>query len=562
MASIMRPYFLNFNKYVFSHHGRRCLCRNYSKHLPSTAEQQDVVDQIFPDIEGSPKPVPANYFKMTRGRKQKSEKVLGGNEVHKSGHIIIECKNKDLNHYINQKYNKFNAIPLATKGWNHRLSKGDYFKINIYPDKEKRESVFWVDGLDSFESLGLDNRITEALKKMGITKPTHIQASGIPAVLNSQNVLLAGETGCGKTLAYLLPVVQEILRWRAVSQHRKFNTPLALVLTPGRELAYQIGDVVNNLAKELMFDFEVMVGGHMKRLITHPNFRPVDLFVSSIGAAGKLTTSGLYNMSYVRHIVMDEADTCMDDSFSDYVVRYLKKFPISYGRDQTDNESLPPFCQLTLVSATMPTSLPMILEDIIVPESLVKVETPRLHQVLVHVPQMFLRLGQSEKPSKLLELAKRNMAKEIPTIIFSNRSKVCDWVSMFLNENGISCVNLNGDMPTDIRRGVFDQFQRGFVDVISCTDIASRGLDTVRAKHIINYDFPIYMADYIHRCGRVGRVGHTENCHITNFVSNEKEVELAQKVETAVRTMSVLPNVNGNITRVIQHKKMKYENII
>ncbi|KAG8244666.1 hypothetical protein J6590_017611 [Homalodisca vitripennis] len=125
-------------------------------------------------------------------------------------------------------------------------------------------------------------------------------------------------------------------------------------------------DVVNNLAKELMFDFEVMVGGHMKRLITHPNFRPVDLFVSSIGAAGKLTTSGLYNMSYVRHIVMDEADTCMDDSFSDYVVRYLKKFPISYGRDQTDNESLPPFCQLTLVSATMPTSLPMILEDIIV----------------------------------------------------------------------------------------------------------------------------------------------------------------------------------------------------
>uniref|UniRef100_A0A1B6KUR4 RNA helicase n=1 Tax=Graphocephala atropunctata TaxID=36148 RepID=A0A1B6KUR4_9HEMI len=561
MASISRP--CSLSKYVYSFHRLKILSSSFRKCMSTTAEHQDVINQIFPDVEGSPQDVPNNYLKRPRARKQESEKVHEVEEkVLKSGHVIIQCKNNALNHYVNQKYNKFDPIPLASKGWNHKLSRGDFFKINIYHDIKQRENVFWVDGLESFEGLGLDQNVVEALKKMGMTKPTHIQASGIPAVLKHQNVLLAGETGSGKSLAFLLPLVQQILRWRTVTPHRKLNTPLALVLTPGRELAYQIGDVVNELAKELRFDFEVVVGGHMKRIISHPNFRPVDLFVSSTGAASKLTTSGVYNMSYVRHIVLDEADTVMDDSFSDYIVRYLRKFPISYAKSSKNTEGLPEFCQLTLVSATMPTSLPTILGDIIMPESLVKVETPRLHHVLVHVPQMFLRLGQSEKPPKLLELVKKNAAKEIPTIIFSNRSKVCDWVSMFLNENGVSCVNLNGDMPTDIRTGVFDQFQRGFVDVISCTDIASRGLDTVRAKHVINYDFPIYMADYIHRCGRVGRVGHTNNCLITNFVSGTKEVELAQKVESAVRTMSVLPNVNGNITRVIHHKMMKNNNTV
>ncbi|XP_054261184.1 probable ATP-dependent RNA helicase DDX28 isoform X2 [Macrosteles quadrilineatus] len=526
------------------------------------AEEQDVIDNIFPDVKGTAQPIPKNYFKKSKnlrsGKFENDPKNNSPGELaNNSKHAIIECKHKRLNHYINQKYDKLAAIPLASKGWFNKEARGDYFKINILPE-DKRNDVFWFDGIDSFGCLGLDKNIVETLEKLGFSKPTYIQAFGIPEVLNNQNTLLAGETGCGKTLAYLIPLVQEIMRWRTFTPNRKLNCPLAIVLVPGKELTFQIADVADRLAKELLFDIEVAVGGHTKRMISHPNFRPVDLFVCSIGAARKLTAAGIFNMSYVRHVVLDEADTCLDDSFNESLVNYLKYFPISFGKHPGDEVNrLPQFSKLTLASATMPTSIAPILGKIIQPESLVTVESPRLHQVLVHVPQIFHRLGQSQKPPKLLELAKKNAKQGRPTIIFSNRSKVSDWVSMFLNENGISCVNLNGDMPVDIRAGRFDQFQRGFVDFLSCTDMVSRGLDTIRAKHVLNYDFPVYMADYIHRCGRVGRVGHIDNCMITNFVASDSEIELVRKIETAVRTMKVLPNVNANITRVIHHKIMK-----
>jgi len=187
----------------------------------------------------------------------------------------------------------------------------------------------------------------------------------------------------------------------------------------------------------------------------------------------------------------------------------------------------------------------------------VRVTSNQVHRLLPHIPQKFYRLGKSQKAAQLLAMIKNNVAKEHPVIIFSNKSSTCDWISMFLNENGVKCVNLNGKMPRDIRTGKLNSFQSGVVDVISCTDIGSRGIDTVRVKHVINYDFPLYMADYIHRCGRTGRVGSAEGCHVSNFISGVREVELVQKIEIAARKMDVLPNVNGNITRTIQHRAMK-----
>nr|CAD7265710.1 unnamed protein product [Timema shepardi] len=304
-----------------------------------------------------------------------------------------------------------------------------------------------------------------------------ISCLGVPTILSEKNTLLAAETGCGKTLAYLLPVIQQILSLQHQVPEDKLNSPLALVVTPNRELATQIG------------------------------------------------------FHHIPGVVADNANT--------------KRV------------------QLSLISATMPTSLPEILGEVVAlakalavlsstvedeeievrisMDSLVKVTTSHLHMLLPHVPQKFMRLGRTQKPEQLLKLVKADSANKEPVIVFSNKATTCDWVSMFLNENGVKCVNFNGEMAYVLRQGKFKQFQDGEVNVIACTDIGSRGLNTIRVKHVINYDFPLYMADYIHRCGRTGRVGSSKDGHVTNFVAGDLEVNLVQEIESSARPRHDIP---------------------
>lgn len=194
--------------------------------------------------------------------------------------------------------------------------------------------------------------------------------------------------------------------------------------------------------------------------------------------------------------------------------------------------------QLTLCSATIPTNITEALQNIVPPESLEHVTVDKLHHVMDHVPQKFLRVHRSDKPFELLKLVKDSVKRKESVMIFSNKASTSDWVSLFLNDNNMECANLNGDMPFKIRQGIFKQFQDNFFDVISCTDIASRGLNTLKVKHVINYDFPLHTADYIHRAGRTGRLGGYQDCRVTNLVCSAREVEIVKKIEVCfVRKM-------------------------
>uniref|UniRef100_A0A2S2NQZ6 RNA helicase n=1 Tax=Schizaphis graminum TaxID=13262 RepID=A0A2S2NQZ6_SCHGA len=456
--------------------------------------------------------------------------------------IVIKCKRKNLNHERNQKYDKFKEIPLASKGWKNKKAKDDYFTIHIYNDDylpQSRKNLY------EFNNTGLSQSILRILKQHGITIPSQIQALGIPSILKGKNTLLAAETGCGKTLAYLTPIIQQILAYKEkVKFNNQFNSPLALVIVPGRELADQIGEIANWFTEDLPLNVKVITGGHTKRLIVNPVFEENDIVIATLGALSKLTNTGIYSMRYVRHVVLDEADTLMDDSFNELMTRFLSRFQFK-GRNENSN-----LTQLLLVSATMPTSLSDILGDIIDMDCLNKIKTDKLHAILPHVQQKFIKINLGEKPSNLLLHAKKLAKSNTPTIIFCNKSSTCDWATMFLNENGIEAVNLHGDMPYEIRLGKFKKYQDGIVNIMVCTDVGSRGLNTIRTKHIINYEFPSYIADYIHRCGRTGRLNAGTDGKVTNYISTNNDSELVQKIELAARTMKSLPNVNGNITKI------------
>lgn len=202
----------------------------------------------------------------------------------------------------------------------------------------------------------------------------------------------------------------------------------------------------------------------------------------------------------------------------------------------------------------MQTNTDEVFRDIIDTDTLKKVVSSDLHKVLPYVTQKFLRSNKADRPENLLRIVKSELAKKRPVIVFSNKSATCDFVSIFLNNNGIDCVNVNGDMLMQIREGRYAQFQNGEVNVLSTTDCIGRGLNTLRARHIVNFDFPVHVSDYIHRCGRIGRLGSNKNCYITNFVSSLYELDLVRQIEMSARTNNQLENVNANIRKIIMTK--------
>lgn len=297
----------------------------------------------------------------------------------------------------------------------------------------------------------------------------------------------------------------------------------------------------------------MVVGGHTKQVMRNPEFEDIDILVGSMGVLSKLTTTGIYRMSAVKHVVLDEADTLLDDSFNEKLCYYLSRF--SFVKD----------VQLVLVSATMPTNTEDVFRNIIDTDTLTKVVSTDLHRILPYVTQKFIRMNKSQRAENLLRIVKAEVQKKRPVIVFSTKSSTSDYVAIMLNENGVDCINLNGDMLKKIRDGRFEKFQNGEVSVLSTTDCIGRGLNTVRARHIVNFEFPVHISDYIHRCGRIGRLGSDKNCVITNFVSSEFELDLVRKIETSARTTGMLEDVNANINKIITDKiertLQRYENL-
>ncbi|XP_030384165.1 probable ATP-dependent RNA helicase DDX28 [Scaptodrosophila lebanonensis] len=470
---------------------------------------------------------------------------------------LITCRRTQFNLLQHERADaKFGTLELCSKGWLHHKSKGDHFILNATVTQEQLTQE--MQGLDDFVStsrLEFHQQLLDNLRnELGIQQLTGIQTKAIPIVYDSFHALIAAETGCGKTLAYLLPVVEKLLQRRSDTVERRFNTPRVLILTPGRELATQIANVAEKLCKDTDIKVKALLGGNTKQLMLTPEFEDIDILVATLGAVSKLVTTGIYRMEQVRHVVLDEADTLLDDSFTDKLCYFLRRFPFHKNHVQ-DAHTVG--TQLLLASATMPTNTREILERIIDVETIRDVVSPHLHHLMPHVKQKFLRMAKADRPANLLSLAKRECDKHRPLIIFSNKSATSDYVSIFLNNSGINCLNLNGDMLMKIRLGRFEQFQRGECDVLSTTDVGSRGLDTTRARHVVNFDFPLHVSDYIHRCGRIGRVGDLSHSMVTNFISSRREISVVQRIEHAARTGGLLPNVNANIKNIINKRIME-----
>lgn len=471
-------------------------------------------------------------------RKGKNVAINDRMEDQKSKIPIVKCKKKMYDFYKSNIRTKEKPT-LASHGWKNKKTRDDHFFIYPYGNDEEKMNEE-VD-FKTFNDLGLSTSLCDNLENLGIYKPLHIQNIGIPKILQGSNVLLAAETGCGKTLAYLLPLITKILIWKQNNVQRTLNTPLGLIVTPSRELTVQIALELIRISKHLDIKTKLITGGKTKKMILNPPVDHVDVLVCSFGVVSKLTTFGVYNLSLLRYVVLDEADALFHHTFQEKLQVFIKKLPIAYEYDTT-TDAFPKAAQFILVSATIPSRMDIVLNGILNTNSLEHVTTEKLHKILV--PQKFIRLIPSQKPVELLKYIKPKVRNKERVIIFSNRNSTSYWLSLFLRECGIEATNLSGDMSLEVRRGKYGEFLNGKTLVLSTTNGGSRGLDTVMVNHILNYDFPLDTSSYIHRCGRTGRVGTKGDSRVTNFVCKVTEVVVVQKIEMAARKMKPIPIFN------------------
>jgi len=492
-------------------------------------------------------PVPVQQRALRRHRSLKKLARDMDREKLKDKPLIISTKRKELNHKLSQTYGKFSTLPLVSSGWYHRKSFGDHF--TIYPFKQMEATGYMKDKKKiGFNNYDLEPELVTALGTCGFSTPTNIQHEAIPQMLQhmEHHHLIAAETGNGKTLAFLIPVINQILRCKAFEEEGEVlkNAPLALIITPGRELADQIGVVARGLCQQLGLKVIVAKGGQDK----HPR-GPLDILIGSFGGIQTLFERNFYKKARLSRVVIDEIDTMIDDTFKDMLLDFMKNCDVS-GQNLTG-------FGITMAGATFPTNFDNYLGDILDPEDVLKVSTNSIHMMLYHVRQKFIRVPPSKKTDYLMEIIKDIDLSKSKVLIFSNKIPSAVFVEKYLQEQGIECVGFHGGEDHIVRRQNLDKFITGQVNVVSCTDLMSRGLDTNTVTHIINFDFPRNPADYIHRVGRIGRMGGVRNGQIFSLVSDAGGAKVLENLETAVRKNVEIKHVNNNIIRIIKHRASK-----
>uniref|UniRef100_A0A8C3UU55 RNA helicase n=1 Tax=Catharus ustulatus TaxID=91951 RepID=A0A8C3UU55_CATUS len=378
----------------------------------------------------------------------------------------------------------------------------------------------------TFAELGLQPALLAGLERLSIGRPTAVQRLAIPALRRGRSALCAAETGSGKTLAYLLPLLERLLgRPEAPAEAAGPAAPRGLVVLPSRELAAQVGAVAAALCAPAGLAVRGLTGGGaaggLRRQLRAPPPGPAVL-LGTPGALREALRRRFLGLERLRWMVLDEADTLMDET------------------------------QVVVVGATFPAGLSETLAKFTDVDRFVTLSTQSLHRLPPHVQQKFVRLKGRDKLPELLLLLKERPASGGAVLIFCNSASTVNWLGYILDDHKIKHLRLQGQMSAAARAGIFASFQKGEVSVLVCTDLASRGLDTSSVQLVVNYDFPDTLQDYLHRAGRVGRVGSRAPGAVVSFVTHRWDVDLVRKIETAARKRTGLPGMDS--LRVFTHR--------
>ena len=339
----------------------------------------------------------------------------------------------------------------------------------------------------TFKELNLTGPILKAIDDEGYESPSPIQAQSIPFLLDGRDLLGCAQTGTGKTAAFAIPILQTLYRNR--NENAKGRNVQALILTPTRELAAQVGQSFEAYGRYTGIKTAVIFGGVGQMPQVSALRAGVDVLVATPGRLCDLIGQKLCDLSHVSMFVLDEADRMLDMGFVHDVKRVIAMLP---SKRQT-----------LLFSATMPKEIAALAESIL--KNPVTVTVTPVSSTVDVIEQSIYFVDKANKSSLLIDLLKDKSITS--ALVFSRTKYGADKLCKILVKSGISSAAIHGDKSQGARQRALADFTDGRIRTLVATDIAARGIDIEQLSHVINYDLSNEPETYVHRIGRTGRAG-------------------------------------------------------
>ncbi|XP_013929401.1 PREDICTED: ATP-dependent RNA helicase DDX3X isoform X2 [Thamnophis sirtalis] len=403
--------------------------------------------------------------------------------------------------------------------------------------------------IESFSDVDMGEIIMGNIELTRYTRPTPVQKYAIPIIKDKRDLMACAQTGSGKTAAFLLPILSQIYTdgpgdaLRAMKENGRYGRrkqyPISLVLAPTRELAVQIYEEARKFAYRSKVRPCVVYGGADIGQQIRDLERGCHLLVATPGRLVDMMERGKIGLDFCKYLVLDEADRMLDMGFEPQIRRIVEK------------DTMPPkgVRQTMMFSATFPKEIQMLARDFL--EEYIFLAVGRVGSTSENITQKVVWVEDLDKRSFLLDLLNAT-GKESLTLVFVETKKGADSLEDFLYNEGYACTSIHGDRCQRDREEALHQFRSGRSPILVATAVAARGLDISNVKHVINFDLPSDIEEYVHRIGRTGRVG---NLGLATSFFNDKNINITKDLlDLLVEAKQEVPSWLENMAYEQHHK--------
>lgn len=353
-----------------------------------------------------------------------------------------------------------------------------------------------------FQDIIQDERILQTLEKLGFASPTPIQAEAIPQIMKGGDLRASSQTGSGKTAAFLLPALM-----RLTQAKEKAKGPRVIILVPTRELAIQLATETSKLGHSLNLVTVVLYGGVPYPIQNRQLAKKYDILIATPGRLIDHMEQNRVRLNHIEMFILDEADRMLDMGFIGPVEQIASEMPETK--------------QTLMFSATFGKAVRKLSASLL--KDPFEIKTESAENKCEQIEQSFLRTDNlSDKQHRLEEIIRQPNVGQ--AIIFSATKFQTQKIADKLRDKGLSAAALHGDMNQRQRTRTIEQFRLGKIQMLVATDVAARGIDVLSITHVINFDLPHTLDDYIHRIGRTGRAGN-KGLAISFYSQKDRQIQ-------------------------------------
>ncbi|KAL7613536.1 hypothetical protein Lser_V15G06486 [Lactuca serriola] len=423
------------------------------------------------------------------GGREYEANPFGNDDVDSAEEIASDQESSGIN------FDAYEDIPVETSG------------VNVPPP------------VNTFAEIDLGEALNLNIRRCKYIKPTPVQRYTIPISLAGRDLMACAQTGSGKTAAFCFPIISGIMRGQSVQRPHGFRTvfPLALILSPTRELSCQIHLEARKFAYQTGVKVVVVYGGAPINQQLRELERGVDILVATPGRLVDLLERAKVSLQMIRYLALDEADRMLDMGFEPQIRKIV---------EQTD---MPPpgGRQTMLFSATFPREIQRLASDFL--SNYIFLTVGRVGSSTDLIVQRVEFVQETDKRSHLMDLLHAQIdngsGKQPLTLVFVETKKGADSLEYWLCGNSFPATTIHGDRTQPERELALRSFKSGKTPILVATDVAARGLDIPHVSHVVNFDLPNDIDDYVHRIGRTGRAGKTG---LATAFFNENNMSLAK----------------------------------